>query len=111
MPVTRPTISKGSRGDAVKLMQEKLVELGYDLSPYGADGSFGNKTLSALKAFQKDHGLTADGICGPKTWAALEDSKPGKKYTVKITGLSEYQMEALRQLYPGAEVAEEGSVE
>ena len=37
----------------------------------GADGDFGANTLSALKSFQKDHGLSVDGIYGPKSEAAL----------------------------------------
>ena len=52
-------------------MQELLLKAGYKLPKYGADGSFGNETLTAVKAFQKDHKLTVDGIVGPKTWAEL----------------------------------------
>lgn len=47
----------------VKLMQQKLG--------IKADGQFGSGTESALKAWQKSHGLVADGVCGPKTWTAL----------------------------------------
>jgi peptidoglycan hydrolase-like protein with peptidoglycan-binding domain len=36
------------------------------------DGSFGAKTLAAVKSYQSYKGLTVDGFCGPKTWAALE---------------------------------------
>ena len=67
----KPTVRKGSKGAAVKEMQSILQRLGYDLGPCGADGDFGKCTLAAVKAFQKDHGLVADGICGPKTWAKL----------------------------------------
>lgn len=111
MPDTRPTIRNGSRGEYVAQLQDSLISLGYDLSPYGADGSFGNKTAAAVKTFQKDHGLQADGVCGPMTWAALDTATAGKRYTVRIQHLSEYQKEALRQLYPEAEITEEGSVE
>lgn len=55
-------------GDDVKLMQSKLNGKGAKLV---ADGSFGPKTLSAVKNFQQAHGLKVDGIVGPKTWAAL----------------------------------------
>lgn len=40
-----------------------------------ADGIFGSKTEAAVKEFQNEHGLTVDGIVGPKTWAALEIEK------------------------------------
>ena len=36
------------------------------------DGDYGRGTEAAVKSFQKDHELTADGICGPKTWGALD---------------------------------------
>ena len=70
-PATRPTLRKGSRGDAVKEMQGKLLLLGYDLGSCGADGIFGKKTLAAVKAFQRDSNLKTDGICGRLTWSAL----------------------------------------
>lgn len=73
-PVSHKTIKKGDRGDEVKLMQKSLLSLGYSLPRYGADGDFGSETETAVKAFQKDHGLVADGICGPKTWAALDEA-------------------------------------
>jgi hypothetical protein len=68
---TYPTIRKGSVGEYVKKAQELLISKGYDLAPYGADGKFGNKTLSAVKAFQKANNLGVDGIIGKQTWKAL----------------------------------------
>ena len=70
-PVKKPTVRKGSRGAAVKEMQEILLRKGYDLGKWGADGIFGNKTLAAVKAFQKEAGIQVDGICGPQTWTEL----------------------------------------
>ena len=61
-------LKKGSRGEAVKTMQTMLNAASYSCG--SADGIFGNKTLSALKAFQKDHGLAVDGIYGEKSAAA-----------------------------------------
>jgi lysozyme family protein len=69
-PVTKkPTLRKGSTGPGVVLLQDKLTALGYACG--GSDGKFGNQTLAAVLAYQKDNGLYADGIVGPQTWAAL----------------------------------------
>lgn len=70
---------RGSRGDAVRDMQEKLISLGYDLGKYGADGDFGYDTLSAVKQFQKDHGLERDGEAGPDTLSALDKAVSEKE--------------------------------
>lgn len=71
---SRPTIRIGSKGEHVQYAQRLLIDLGYDLRRFGADGSFGAETEAAVKAFQKDHKLTADGVIGPKTWNALENA-------------------------------------
>ena len=55
----------GSTGDEVRRIQKKLKELGY-LSG-SADGIYGTKTKKAVISFQKNCGITADGICGPTT--------------------------------------------
>ena len=63
------TLSKvGSQGDEVRAIQKKLNELGYGLK---VDGIYGSATRKAVVAFQKSKGLTADGVAGPKTLAAL----------------------------------------
>ena len=66
------TLKKGSKGEAVRKLQEALIQLGYDVGT--ADGSYGTKTVSAVKAFQKDHGLTVDGIAGMNTQVAIEEA-------------------------------------
>lgn len=63
------TVKNGSRGTQVKVLQWLLNDAGYDCGT--ADGIFGAKTLSAVKAFQKAKDLTPDGVVGAKTWAAL----------------------------------------
>ena len=74
------TLRKGDSGSDVKELQEALIAAGHDVGKAGADGIFGSSTLSAVKKFQKEHGLDADGIVGAKTRAALkvdtEDDEP-----------------------------------
>lgn len=55
----------GSRGDEVRKIQKKLKELGYYSG--SVDGIFGTNTQNAVKSFQRNCGLTVDGIAGPKT--------------------------------------------
>jgi N-acetylmuramoyl-L-alanine amidase len=63
------TLRRGSRGELVKQVQSKLKNWGYYTG--AVDGIFGSGTESAVKSFQKKNGLTADGIVGKKTAAAL----------------------------------------
>lgn len=64
----RPVLRQGASGAAVTLLQTLLRDV---VTPIGVDGAFGPETLAAVKSFQKRTGLTADGVVGPKTWAAL----------------------------------------
>lgn len=64
------TITKGAKGELVKYLQRALVEAGYEVGEI--DGIFGTATLSAVRAFQHDHGLTPDGKVGKKTWTAIK---------------------------------------
>ena len=66
------TLRNGMTGADVKELQTDLIKLGYDLGKWGADGDFGDCTELAVKAFQRDSGLTPDGVVGKKTVAALE---------------------------------------
>lgn len=68
------TLKNGSRGTDVKTLQEFLLQLGYALPRYGADGKFGAETETALTAFQKKAGVKQDGIYGSETHAALMDA-------------------------------------
>ncbi|MFC5067996.1 peptidoglycan-binding domain-containing protein [Flaviflagellibacter deserti] len=56
-------------------LQLALIARGYSVGSAGADGVFGRATISAVKAFQADHGLSVDGIAGPKTLFALDAGK------------------------------------
>ena len=66
---TQPMLRTGSRGDAVRKLQELLNAKGYTCG--SVDGIFGSKTYAAVLAFQKANGLGADGIVGPLTWGKL----------------------------------------
>ena len=66
---TQPMLRTGSRGDAVRKLQEMLNAKGYTCG--NVDGIFGSKTYAAVLAFQKANGLAADGIVGPLTWGKL----------------------------------------
>ncbi len=64
-----PNISSGSAGDSVRTVQSRLKELGYYQGE--VDGGFGGETRLAVVLFQAQHGLSADGIAGPKTLEKL----------------------------------------
>ena len=66
-----PTLRKGASGNITKLAQERLISLGYDLGKHGADGDFETATYNAVIKFQKDYGLSTDGIVGQNTWRKL----------------------------------------
>ena len=64
-----PTLRQGARGNITKLLQEKLVSLGYNTN--GIDGIYGGATANAVYSYQKNKGLVADKICGQNTWRKL----------------------------------------
>ena len=66
------SLGLGTTGGDVSTLQSQLKTLGYYTG--SVDGVFGNGTLNALVAFQKDKGLTADGLAGTKTIAAITDA-------------------------------------
>lgn len=70
------TLKNGSRGprtnEAVRKIQQALLDLGFDLPEYGADGLFGNETESAVRRYQTARGITIDGKVGPQTLGTLD---------------------------------------
>ena len=73
---TRQTLSQlGSRGQEVRQIQQKLRQLG--LYSGSVDGVYGTATQKAVRQFQKNCGITADGIAGPKTLLYLGLSSSG----------------------------------
>ena len=88
-------LKRGSRGAEVKTLQGKLNLI--------TDGIFGPLTEEAVKEFQKSRGLTADGVVGSRTWAALGVSQSKRKvdqiiihYTATPEG-EEFSNEQIRQ--------------
>lgn len=67
-------VSSPVTGDDVFALQERLLELGYDAGR--PDGIFGGQTEAGLRAFQRDYGMTVDGVCGPATMRALRQLSP-----------------------------------
>lgn len=63
------TYRQGSSGTAVRTIQEKLVRWGYFEGP--VDGIYGSKTAAAVRRFQQQNGLSADGVAGAATLSAL----------------------------------------
>jgi peptidoglycan hydrolase-like protein with peptidoglycan-binding domain len=69
-----PTLAQGSTQAAdVRRAQALLGAAGWGLS---LDGSFGPDTASAVRGFQRGHGLSGDGVVGPATWSVLVTGAP-----------------------------------
>lgn len=66
-------LKRGDSGQAVKELQRRLIQHGYDIQ---ADGDFGGATDVVVRDFQKRAGVTVDGIVGDVTWAALGPQVP-----------------------------------
>lgn len=79
-------LRKGSTGDEVKELQQKLTTLGYSLG--AINGYFGDMTLAAVKKFQSDYSLEVDGVVGNQTWTALDKAvseKSSVPYVIRVT--------------------------
>lgn len=74
--VTTTILRKGSAGPEVKSLQKKLLQIGYYLGSYGADGDYGDATVTAVRKFQKDNSLAVDGEAGPNTLTAVDKVLP-----------------------------------
>lgn len=108
--MTYGTIRKGDKGPVVKYAQQLLMDHGFSLPKYGADGDYGSETVSAVKAFQKANGLQQDGVIGQKTWGKLLDGKQAEvqqKYTVIIRDKDKATAEEITAKYGGEMIAEE----
>jgi cell wall-associated NlpC family hydrolase len=77
---TNQTLKSGNKGDQVKILQQRLINLAY-LRNASADGSFGPSTKAAVKLFQSKMSLKADGAAGPMTLIKLYSSNAPKYLT------------------------------
>ena len=94
------TLRKGASGADVTTLQNALVSSGQIVA---IDGKFGTQTKNAVIAFQRENGLTQDGIVGVLTWAALGVTDPqtveavaDEESTAKTENPSRVEFEALR---------------
>ena len=74
---TKTPLQYPNTGAQVKLLQKALIALNFLTPPNKADGSFGAATRTAVENFQNANGLTADGVVGKKTLAALKQALVG----------------------------------
>ena len=76
-------LKKGMKGADVKTLQNLLLQLGFKLPRYGADGDYGSETEAAVQAFRKKYGLAPSGTYDDQTHAALmaavADDEDGKQ--------------------------------
>lgn len=82
-------LSIGSSGEEVRKLQNALMSAGYDVGSSGADGKFGPSTSAAVKKYQKDMGLSVDGVAGKNTQGALygnSGNTTGKSMVPSSTG-------------------------
>ncbi|MFB2877959.1 peptidoglycan-binding domain-containing protein [Floridanema aerugineum] len=71
--INMPVLQSGTSGEAVRFLQQLLICYGYMTSDY-FNANFNEVTKSAVKNFQANHSLKADGIVGKMTWRALGDA-------------------------------------
>jgi Putative peptidoglycan binding domain len=87
-------IARGAVGDVVVWAQEHLLSAG---DPVTVDGAFGKQTQTAVKRFQRAHGLAASGAIDPYTWRALLAFKaPAIRWTQRAHGQLTAQVAAVR---------------
>lgn len=78
-PVTHPVANpypghefrRGSHGPVVAKIQKRLIQLGFTVGHWGADGIFGSITEYAVVRFQRHVNISDDGVVGPITWGKL----------------------------------------
>ena len=102
------TLRLGSTGPIVEFLQNLLQKLGFYQG--SIDGIFGNNTLFSVRSFQRNFGLTPDGIVGPATWGALQPYIDGSLNFIVPTNISysynilQINLDTLKRLYPFLEI-------
>ena len=83
-----PPLRQGSRGEAVRILQMALVDLGFGMPASTRSGSalpdgiFGAETAGVVTAFQRANGLTADAVAGAQTLARLDSLLATRSETI-----------------------------
>lgn len=75
MDISCPLLKFSSKGDCVKLLQNKL-KVEDSNKKLSIDGLFGKETLNAVKYFQTRNKILSDGIVGKVTWGMLDKNSP-----------------------------------
>jgi peptidoglycan hydrolase-like protein with peptidoglycan-binding domain len=84
--MAEPILQKGSTDSAVRDLQEALKALGFNPGPI--DGQFGTATEAAVKAFQQQRGIAADGVVGKVTWINIDEADQSEpQLKIGSTGL------------------------
>jgi len=107
------TLNLGSTGPIVEFLQSLLQKLGFYSGRI--DGIFGNNTRNSVILFQRNFGLSSDGIVGPLTWNALMPYINGSLNFIVPTNISysstllQINLNTLKRLYPFLEITSAGT--
>jgi peptidoglycan hydrolase-like protein with peptidoglycan-binding domain len=107
-------LGDGASGTHVTVVQQALMDAGFDLPRYGADGVYGSETRRAVRAFQRDEGLSGkevDGLVGPQTMGLLDQrfASHGPSHEL-ATDSSRSLMEGTRSLSASDRTAVEAAI-
>lgn len=95
--MTYTQLSNGSKGEEVRKLQNTLINKGYDVGSSGADGIYGDDTEGAVRQYQRDNGLTEDGIAGNNTLGKLYGGAAGNTANANTDAVAQNAMAAIEQ--------------
>ena len=75
-------LQAGEHGVWVQILQNRLISLGFSVGKAGADGAYGFDTANAVRDFQRQAGITDDGVAGKQTFAKLDEWENNKRKAV-----------------------------